>query len=360
MVKWFVFMSCVFVSCLAVLSSCGQVKFSGGSDPSQNPPVIPPVTPSGQPREVTFSTKVTPPNNMLDILLVIDDSNSMLPDNQKLAQKMATFVTELGASSIDWQMCVTVTRALTVENALTWGASVFWSEYSPAAGDGWILKPTANLSTVFSKTIDNIGAGWAGTDDERGIKAAWSHFSRSATNKCYRPDSAIAVIMISDEDERSVGGIKALEYYADESKLLEDEDKPESLIAQVKKVFGESKRFTFNSIIVKPEDSACMTEQDASGAKSHYGKSYSSMSTLTGGGIGSICAADFSTNLNLFKGIIQETMGSFPLECIPIDTVTTTIEPAFTTTQTIDGPKINFEPKIPAGRQLTLKYKCAK
>lgn len=285
----------------------------------------------------------------------------MLVDNQKLAQKMSTFVNGLQASSIDWQMCATVTRALTINEALAWGGSVFWSDYAPAAGvNGWVLKPNSNLPSIFTKTIDTIKAGWAGTDDERGIKATWGHLFNAEANKCYRPDSAVAVILISDEDERSVGGIKALEYYPDEAKPLEDDDKPEALVAQVKKILGETRRFTFNSIIVKPDDSACLAEQDLSGAKSHYGQNYFNLSNLTGGGVGSICAADFSTNLNLFKDIIQETMGSFPLECSPVGPVAVTIEPAFTTTQSLQGPKINFEPKIPAGRQLTLKYKCPK
>lgn len=357
--------------CFSFLSSCGQVKFSGSTNSSEKPPTGPPVTPpvgpTGATRDVDSNLTVTPQNNKLDLLLVIDDSNSMLSDNQKLAQKLSNFVTSLQSSSIDWQMCVTVTRALTVEGKLTWGASVLWSEYTPGpSGQKWILRPTANLATVFSKTIDNINAGWIGTDDERGLKAAWWHVYNgdpklSNTTGCYRADAAFATILISDEDERSVGGNKALEFYPGEYKVLENDDQPEALVNQVKSVFGDKKRFSFNSIIVKPGDNACMADQDSGGsAKSHFGTLYKQMSDLTGGGIGSICDADYSTNLNLFKGIIEDSIASFPLECVPTAGVTVAITPPFTMTYTLQGPSIIFEPKIPAGRQLNLKYKCPK
>lgn len=355
------------VALLLTVTSCNDAKFAKSQAvPAPTPPPGPGPNPTPQgTRDVNYTGVVQNPNNKLDILLIVDDSNSMLADNQKLASRMADFVNNLQNSSIDWQMCVTVTRALTINNNPVWGASVIWSSYTPANGiPGWVLKPNGNLSTIFSNTINNIGAGWAGTDDERGLKAAYWHLYNGDVNysnnsKCYRADAALAMIMISDEDVRSVGGDQSQVYYANEYKALENDDHPATLAGQVRTIFGMNKRFTFNSIIVKPGDTGCMQSQDAGGAKSHYGTKYNEMSQTSGGGVGSICDSNYSSNLNLFADSIQDSIASVPLECAPVAGVEVTVTPAVSgLTSEVKGSSLVFTPNVPAGRTLNLKYKC--
>ncbi len=357
----------IFLVALSLtLSGCNKTKFaSSTAEPAPQTPA--PSTPTPQStRDVTYNGAIKTPNNKLDILLVIDDSNSMLPENQKLASRMAGFLNTLQNWSIDWQMCITVTRSLNINNRQVWGPSIMWNSYTPPTGTaGWILKSNNNLSTIFTNTINNIGAGWAGTDDERGIKAAYWHLYNgdvrySNNSKCYRTDAALAMILISDEDVRSVGGDKSQEYYSGEHRPLENDDLPSALINQVRDIFGNNKRFTFNSIIVKPGDSTCLQAQDAGGAKSHYGHKYAELSSLTGGGVGSICANDYSTNLNIFADNIQDSIASIPLECNPVGPVQVSVTPAVSGLKTeVKGSSLVFTPNVPAGRNLSLKYKCA-
>jgi hypothetical protein len=317
-------------------------------------------------RAVTTTKTVTTQDNQLDVLLVVDDSNSMLADNQKLAMRMQGFVNDLTAAGFDWQMCATVTRAqqLTAGNpTLYWGASRLWAGVSGATP--YILKPNSgNIYQIFQDTIAQIGAGWAGTDDERAIKAAWWHLWNgdirypTEASGCYRANAGLAVIILSDEDERSVGGNMSLQYYAGEWKALETDDLPLNYVNFVKDVFGSTKRFTVNSIIVKPGDSACMTQQDSEGTKSHYGYTYNELSALTGGSIGSICESDYSNNLTYFKNNIVRDMASLPLECNPVGTPIVTINPAFGTTTRVENQTLYFDPKVPAGRTITVQYNC--
>ncbi len=368
--------------------SCGQVKFGTkdssatnpggdvgttgggvgggtGSDPGGGTPTT--TVPGGGGgggttyRDVNYTGQVELKSSKVDILLVIDDSNSMLNDNKKLAARLSGFVSSLQSSAVDWQMCLTLTRPININNTAYWGASVNWKNYSPASGTpSWVLKAgTSNVSTIFDTTIDWIGAGWAGTDDERGIKAAYWHVANSAYNSCYRNDAAFSVIVISDEDERSVGGNSALQYYPNEYKAFESDDLPQSFVDKVKSTLSAQKRFTFNSIIVKDNDSACMTAQDSQGAKSHYGKSYQALSGLTGGGIGSICDNDYSSNLNYFKDIIQNSLSSLALECVPYGNVTVSVTPPMGNVATsVQGMNLIFNPEIPAGRTVNVSYKC--
>ena len=311
-------------------------------------------------RTVTYEKLVQATDNKVDILMVVDDSNSMAPENTKLAEKLQGFVSELTTSGIDWQMCATVTRAQDVGNNGTyyWGASRNWVNYvgSPA----WILKAgAADPYAIFTSTIAAIGAGWAGTDDERAIRAAWQHIDYADYNNCYRADASIAVIAISDEDERSIGGNPANEFYPGEMKYLEFEDQPEALVNKVRQEFGINKRFTFNSIIVKPGDSTCLAAQDAGGAKSHYGYKYRDLSQLTAGATTSICGANYSSNLNFFRDRIVNTLASIPLECAPVGVINVSVTPsmgAFATS--IVNNNLVFNPAIPAGRTVRLEYQC--
>lgn len=345
-----------------ILSACGPVKFSSSSEDTSVTPTTTTL------RDVQYNHQVSASNNKLDIVLVIDDSSSMLPDNQKLAANLSGFISKLQSSNIDWQMCATVTRALPVsESQMAWGASIYWQKYTTPSNElGMVLKKgTPNLSSIFVNTIEYINAGWVGSDDERAIKAAYRHVYNgdlrySPNSGCYRADSAIAYIIISDEDERSIGGDASQQVYSGELKTLEDEDKPSVFAAYVKEVFGNNRRFTVNSIIVKPGDSTCKSSQDSSGAKSHYGVKYAELSNLTGGGIGSICDTDYSANMNLFVDKISDSLGSIPLECAPHNgAVTVNVSPTFTTQSRVEGMNLILNPSVPAGYTVNLKYQCA-
>ena len=103
-----------------------------------------------------------------------------------------------------------------------------------------------------------------------------------------------------------------------------------------------------------------MAAQDAEGSKSHYGYKYAELSQLTNGATGSICAADYSSNLYYFKDRIVNSLASIPLECTPVGEITVTITPALggVATQMMNNSLI-FNPAIPAGRTVKLEYKCS-
>lgn len=309
-------------------------------------------------RTVTFQKSVTATDNKVDILVVVDDSNSMYPDNAKLAQRLQGFVSSLKSSGIDWQMCATVTRAQNASNVMYWGLSRNWTGYlgSPL----WVLNGGAtDPFSIFTNTIKDIGAGWANTDDERAIKAAWWNTEYNQYNGCNRPDAALSVIILSDEDERSIGGDSTQKFYDSEFSLLEGDDQAYGYVNKIKQDFGINKRVSVNSIIVKPGDDACMKTQDEGGAKSHFGYKYNELSNLTGGYVGSICDDDYSKNLNWFKDRIVNSLASIPLECAPVGPIQVAIVPSMgtVTTQIINNMLI-FSPAIPAGRQVVVQYNC--
>lgn len=327
---------------------------------------VPPGATTGGPVHEVHA--ITSANKKLDILFIIDDSSSMLADNQHLASRLENFVNGLSANGLDWQACVTLTRAMQSDDPSDtnyyWGASAAWEGYSGA--NPYVLKSgTPNTFQIFTNTISGIGAGWLGTDDERGIKAAYWHLyngdpSYPDASGCYRPEAGLAVILLSDEDERSVGGDDTQIFYSNEAnKPLENDDLPSTYVSTVKQVFGNSKRFTFNSIIVRPGDTSCMATQDTGASKAHYGTKYYELSQLTGGHVGSICDADYSTNLTHIFTTIQTSQASVPLRCpSPAGAITIDVQPPYVYTSSVSSGRLEFTPELPAGSTVTLDYTC--
>lgn len=310
-------------------------------------------------RPMNLQKIVQSTDNKVDIIVVVDDSSSMLPDNTKLGERLQGFVNDLTTSGIDWNMCATVTHDQLANGSMYWGLSRNWSDY--AGMPKWILKKdAADPYKTFTNTITAIGAGWANTDDERPLKAAFWNAEYNTYNTCYRPDAALSVLVISDEDERSVGGDPAAVFYANELKNLDGEDQPHGYINKIKQLFTINKRLSVNSIIVKPKDAACMASQDNGSSKSHYGYKLNELSQLTNGFVGSICDTNYSNNLYYFKDRIVNSLASIPLECTPVGAITVTITPSMgPVSTTLQNNILVFSPTIPAGRTVDIQYNCS-
>lgn len=393
---------------LVLGTACSEVQFSDaskaagvgtsgtdGSDPGTDPrdPGNDPGTDGSDPRNPgddptglfnKYQQSVDIAKNQVDFLLVIDDSSSMLEDQKKLAARLGGFADRLSQLQVDWQMCVTVTRDQKVgstDQDYYWGYPIDWSSNTGTAKH--LLKKSQNLSsmqidTIVKGTIDKIGAGAPESGDERGILAAYASmvggkiantpFKGHVKSKdCYRAGAAISVIVISDEDESSIAGIKSRlkspETEATSLRTLYYADEPEQLVMVAKSTFGNSIRFSFNSIIVN--DTQCEAAQDAVGTPSHIGTYYQRASRLTNGGLISICENDYSSGLELFANLIINYQKEFTLKCEPIATsfkVKVTSPQGADITSTVSyvlsGATIAFNKDLIQGTKLDFEYYC--
>lgn len=282
--------------------------------------------------------------SQLDILLVVDDSGSMYQDNARLASKLSGFISKLEASNIDWQMCVTSTDVDYFQ-----GRPIQWQ-----GGNGHILrKNSGNLSSIFAATMKWIGAGFS--SDEQGIKAMNLSIQDNARSNCYRANAGLSVIVISDEDERSVGGNRSVNEH--QYKPLGSLNTPNSFLATVNQVFPVGKRFVVNSIIVN--DSQCKAQQDAQGELSFFGTKYKELSNLTNGVVESICAPDFAVSLANIHSACIRTLGSLKLSCTPKETPVINVNSTpFTSFTIINGNEVIFNPVIPGPATITGSYCC--
>jgi hypothetical protein len=343
----------------------------------------------------------------------------MIAIQQKMAASMTALAKQLNGLAIDWQMCLTLTTDMNKGGVATnsgthtcgsdgyctgsytggswsWGVSRPWSsDYTPTGGASqYILKKTTNealLNKIFTNTIPKLGSGDTGTGDERGIKAAYNHFANSANNGafntagCYRPGSSVAVIVLSDEDERSVAGdcsrvntalgdheIPACRYYEAPHNIrtLEFADQPANLLSQAKNIFGSSSRFTFNSIIADTDacqnqlnDNISFQVNGVSYYSPHYtGTVYKAASQLTNGGVASLCSSDLQ--LNLFGDVVVNTLAKVTLECAPAnlsiqvganEANVSSLDPS---KYSVSGAVVTFNPDLTQNQWLKMDYQC--
>jgi len=399
---------------------------TGGNDPntgigtSATPPPVTSATPPPSGSTQTLSYTVPPPKNQVDFLLIIDNSKSISYAQDKVKAQMSKLSSALGGLNIDWQMCMTTTTFGTIGGSCAdgnckcigsgsdrvcygnmnggaqyWGVSLPWSSYSPAAGTSQFVlnaKNSANnLDTIFQQTITDLSSGAPGTGDERGIKAAYNHFVAGTVGYansagCYRPGASVSVILMSDEDERSVAGdcsrinTSLGDSNALSCKPLEDQDMPNNLLAQAKSVFGADVRFVFNSIITDTltcQNSLNATPHyDPAGCKDsagnvytscyapHYqGTEYISMTKLTGGGVASLCGTDndLASSMQLFANQQAQPTANVTLTCAPVASSLSvtlgnaTVDPS---KYSLSGATVTFNPALNQGDKLVFTYTC--
>lgn len=119
---------------------------------------------------------------ILDLLIVVDNSGSMKQEQEKVSTKLADILEYVKDS--DWRIGIVTT--------------------DPANGcsRAVVKKGDADASTAFA---NGINAGIAGSGNERGILQAVKGLS-CATAPFVRPNSTVAVLIVSDEDNCSNNG----------------------------------------------------------------------------------------------------------------------------------------------------------
>jgi hypothetical protein len=145
---------------------------------------------------------------------------------------------------------------------------------------------------------------------------------------------------------------------------LEQFDLPETFVGKFKAKYPE-KTLSVHSIIVKPGDAGCLTQQAAQGkyVRGVEGYSYARLSRMTDGKVGTICASDYGSQLRDIGYHLQGQVTSMPFACRPINddfTVTFNPEPANEVSVTADFQKLELKinSPLPPLTMIRLEYQC--
>lgn len=133
----------------------------------------------------------------LDLLLVVDDSASMEDRQSALRADLPALLLALGDSVFDWHVGVTTTDLERGQGRLR-----------QASGEPWVEAGTPAPLAVLSEMVV---AGTTGSGDEQGLACVQAAYAlRHGLNAgFFREDAQFAVMVLSDEDDHSVGTVDA-------------------------------------------------------------------------------------------------------------------------------------------------------
>jgi hypothetical protein len=221
----------------------------------------------------------------VDVLWVVDNSGSMAPRQENLARNFQSFITLFRQGSIDFRLAVTTTDIFTRPGELVG---------SPA-----VLRPdTPDLERAFET---NVRVGTSGSAYEAGLEAARLALERQAeegaplrdaltvceagceTEACradcaarypvpfLRPGAFLYLVFVTDEEDRSPYEVRA--YW---------------------RAFEQAQGIGNDGTVVA---SAIIGDVPTNGCGATPGQRYQELALLTGGEVGSICAAEFAETL---------------------------------------------------------------
>jgi hypothetical protein len=314
------------------LTGCsGPVQFQV-ADPSD------PRLMSGQQKTETFTQGIE--SKKLDILFIVDNSGSMAEEQEKLGERIDSFLSTL--TDIDWQIGITTTD---VSN----GRFGLKGDLLPFQGTGSrvLRHTTPNYQQIFKSTIVRQETIRCGSDcpsgDEQALRAATLAIEKrdSVNRGFFRQDADLGLMVLSDEDEMSDGPAHATP--------------PEAVLAAVSSAWGDSKQVLTYGMVIAPGDASCMQMQPGGG---HYGTFVSRLANLTHGLVGSICAADYAPTLGLLANHARRLMEYVQLKYQPAsrDNLRVTFLPDHTTDLSLEGRRVRFATPPPKGTLIQIDY----
>ncbi len=245
--------------------------------------------------------------SQLDILFVIDNSLSMVPEQRKISQRFSGFIDKI--KDLDWRVGITTTD-LNLFKQWSDGRLIAMGQGYPDHNSGqgyYYLTPAIDLKEAQKFFSEGIHRQEEGSPKEQGIHVTYRAIARAVAGgseenlrltRFFRNNADLAVVVVSDEDE-SRNGIK---------------NDPDNLISYVKESFGQSKIFQFHSIIAHTW--ICVNAR----REGHiYGQKYESLSKKTGGIVGDVCSDDYTGVLSEIGQRMHETHKIHNLKCKPQD-----------------------------------------
>jgi hypothetical protein len=274
----------------------------------------------------------------LDIVVVIDNSHSMIEEQKKMAQRFSTFIETL--KDLDWQLGIITTDARSGDKA--------WQDGRLLAFEGLkntysISAKTPDVNKVFEKTIRRKEKG---SSTEEGIHSLYKAIQRSENKFLFRENSHIASVIVSDEDEMSSG------------EKLKDVNQPANLVEKIKDTFGTKNSYSNHSIVLPT--GVVSTRKCPQVGDFYAGETYMKLSKMTDGFIGNLCDADYGPILKGIGDNIRSKAYTVQLRCVPTQAPVVTITPKPTTAISADlvGNRLTLKPYPNVGSKVEVEYYC--
>lgn len=322
----------------------------------------------------------------VDMLFVDDNSGSMYTEQSKMAAQFPGFLDAI--SDLSYRIGI-ITTDITGSGP---GHAGQFLEFAPGQtvlqNDSRVKDATHyDNITKFQKTIkrsetllcpNNPGCP---SGDERGIYALNEALDHAGSTNFFRPSGHLAIVILSDEDERSTGGGapgSGVNGGAIPGYPAESYDLPSTFVAKTKQVLGSTKTISVHSIIIRPAhdgqaaDTTCWAQQNnqGPGIAGYYGTQYAALSLpasslqslghIMTGTLGNICSSNYTNEMGSIAQYLKQE--DIQLPCTP-DPSTLQVSFSPTPSQQIyynvdSDNRLQFSPGVAAGTQVHLSFSC--
>ncbi len=233
----------------------------------------------------------------VDALLVVDDSYSMAPFQERLSQNFSEFVSYFVDLGVDYHVGVVTTSVVEPAVSPTHGCTAEDVALVPDPGalvDGTIITTaTDSPDQLFA---DLVSVGVCGSGMEMGIEAAYlaltERISDGSNTGFLREDAFLSLVFVSDEEDSSPLPIG-------------------DYVDAFREIKGQRSRDVFNASALFVSDLAsCTAEQQSEASVSQR---YPDIAEQTGGLTGDICSEDFSAIITELSANASRLLDTFYL-----------------------------------------------
>jgi hypothetical protein len=135
----------------------------------------------------------------VDVLLVVDNSCSMIDEQIKLGSNFAAFIDEFVNAQVDYQIGVTTTDMVDPEHR------------GRLQGDTKLITAEMGFDEASSLFAENVHVCATGSGLEKGLDAARAALTEPVISNenagFLRPNAALAIVFVSDEDDLSIAPV---------------------------------------------------------------------------------------------------------------------------------------------------------
>lgn len=253
-----------------------------------------------------FRQSASTVNNKIDLLWVVDNSGSMAPLQQNVANNFNAFISDFVTKGYDFRIAVITTDAWRTKY---YSNETFRTQFRCTSGSCLITPQTNPLIDSFMQNV-LVGAMPPGIEgDERGLESLEQGLLHPINTQYAFPrsDAYLAVIFVSDEEDHSRfnGSPIPVQNFV-------------NILDQVTGTSGSTRRYSASSIVVA--DNNCLNNQRnvIGNPDATIGSRYVEMANLTGGVVGDVCSTNFASTLDVIQQNIASLSTQFYLSRKPI------------------------------------------
>lgn len=328
--------------------------------PTPAPEPTPVPTPTPAPTPVSTSEQFTQgvAARKLDILFVMDNSDSMFVDyNNRIEQKFRGFINTL--AGLDYRIAVT-TSDIEHEDLTnyygSWGLLDLIGTGFQKTSMRFLTSSSSNIETNLLNTLhrDEVydcrrnaprNSLPCGSDNEQTLGAIVKSVQRASENASfYRSDAELITISVSDEDENSTGS----------------GTQPSQVVSAIRQALGANKAYRAYGAVVNSQ--SCLSSQrgqELFGQAASYGTYVNSLAQMTGGSTVDLCASEYVSGLSsIAQGAWSEGASqTVTLAQTPVSgSLSVSMSPSTGITWSLSGKTITFSSKPAAGTVINVSY----